>query len=114
AALIGTRKPHSRFNDAIAWGGFLAMGLGSSLFVLTLLRELLLLALWLAELAGSGLVNSAAAARWSAIAVLVASLLMSLTGFFNARRSPAIVRVDVPIAGLPAQLHGFTIAQISD
>jgi predicted MPP superfamily phosphohydrolase len=28
--------------------------------------------------------------------------------------SPAVVQVDIPIAGLPAQLHGFRIAQITD
>ena len=32
----------------------------------------------------------------------------------NARRTAAVVRVDVPIAGLPPALQGFTIAQISD
>ncbi len=32
----------------------------------------------------------------------------------NARRTPAVVRVDVPIKRLPAALHGFTLAQISD
>ncbi|UUZ70179.1 metallophosphoesterase [Polaromonas sp. P2-4] len=32
----------------------------------------------------------------------------------NARRTAAVVRVDVPIKGLPAALHGFTVAQISD
>jgi len=34
--------------------------------------------------------------------------------WINARRTAAVVRVDVPIAGLPAALEGFTIAQISD
>jgi predicted MPP superfamily phosphohydrolase len=35
-------------------------------------------------------------------------------GFFNARRRAGVRRVDVPIANLPASLHGFTIAQITD
>jgi hypothetical protein len=39
---------------------------------------------------------------------------MSLVGFVNARRIAAVVQVDVPIKGLPAALHGFAIAQISD
>ena len=39
---------------------------------------------------------------------------MSVLGFFNARRTAAVVTVEVPIAGLPAGLHGFAIAQISD
>jgi predicted MPP superfamily phosphohydrolase len=32
----------------------------------------------------------------------------------NARRTAAVVRVDVPIKGLPPALQGFTLAQISD
>jgi predicted MPP superfamily phosphohydrolase len=32
----------------------------------------------------------------------------------NARRSAKVVDVDIPLANLPAALHGFTIVQISD
>ena len=32
----------------------------------------------------------------------------------NARRTASVRRVDVPIAGLPEALHGFSVAQISD
>jgi len=42
------------------------------------------------------------------------ALAVTMLGFVNARRTAAVVRVDVPIAGLPDALHGFTIAQISD
>ena len=41
-------------------------------------------------------------------------LLVTLLGFANARRTAAVVTVDVPIDALPSALHGFTIAQISD
>jgi predicted MPP superfamily phosphohydrolase len=40
--------------------------------------------------------------------------LVSLIGFFNARRTASVVRVDVPIRDLPEGLEGFTIAQLSD
>jgi predicted MPP superfamily phosphohydrolase len=39
---------------------------------------------------------------------------MSMVGFWNARRTATVVRVDVPIVNLPTPLHGFTMAQISD
>jgi predicted MPP superfamily phosphohydrolase len=39
---------------------------------------------------------------------------MTLIGFWNARRTAAVVRVDVPIANLPDALVGFSMAQISD
>jgi predicted MPP superfamily phosphohydrolase len=50
----------------------------------------------------------------SARAVAIAAVLVTLWGFANARRTARVVRVDVPITGLPAALDGFTIAQISD
>jgi predicted MPP superfamily phosphohydrolase len=46
--------------------------------------------------------------------VAIAAVLVTLWGFVNARRVARIVRVDVPIAGLPIALDGFTIAQVSD
>lgn len=100
--------------DRLAWAGALAMGLFSSLFVLTLLRDLALLLLaavgWLAP--QSPPIGDFA--RWSAAGVPLLALLVSLLGFVNARRTAAVVSVDVPIAGLPSGLQGFTIAQISD
>ena len=99
--------------DGLAWAGSLAMGLFSSLFVLTLLRDVALLALALVDLV-LPVSGFAAFERDSAAAVPLLGLLATAFGLWNARRTAAIVEVDVPIAGLPAALHGFTIAQISD
>ena len=99
------RQPLS---DRVAWVGLLAMGLASSLFVLTLGRDVVLL---LAELAGW---NPKELIVDSARAVPVLAVLVSLIGFVNARRVAQVVDVDVPIVGLPPALHGFTIAQLSD
>ncbi|ARP81524.1 serine/threonine protein phosphatase [Bordetella genomosp. 8] len=97
-----------------AWTGLMAMGFFSSLFVLTLLRDLLLLAVW-AVGALRGLPADMASLRGtSALAVPALALLITLVGLFNARRLARVVTVDVPIAGLPPALSGFTIAQISD
>ncbi len=100
--------------DALAWAGLLCMGLFSSLFVLTLLRDaVLLLATLVVALSAAPLpLDSLAVA--SAWAVAVAAWVITLWGLFNARRTAAVVAIDVPIVGLPAALHGFTIAQISD
>ena len=51
---------------------------------------------------------------WSAAFVPVFAVLLSALGFVNGRRCAAVRSVDIPIAGLPAALHGFTIAQITD
>jgi len=94
----------------MAWAALLAMGAFSSLAVLSLARALGLglLALGLAPAVPAAWVQG------SALAVPVLALLATLAGAVNARRTAAVKAVDVPVAGLPAALHGFTIAQISD
>jgi len=92
----------------LAWAGMLAMGLFSTLFVLTLLRDLVLLVAWALPLGSAWLPGS------SAVAVPLLALAVSLVGVWNARRTAGVVVVEVPIRDLPAALHGFSIAQISD
>jgi predicted MPP superfamily phosphohydrolase len=96
--------------DRVSWVGLTAMGFFSSLFVLTLLRDLVL--------AGTHLFMSNEQARlWitpSAQASLFLTLFITAAGMIIARRSPGIVEVRIPVPGLPHALHGFSIAQISD
>ena len=89
--------------DRISWAGSLSMGLFSSVLVLTLLRDLLLL-----------LVGLPSIATLTAEAVLLGAALLTLIGFVNARRVARVVRIDIPLADLPVPLTGFTIVQISD
>lgn len=96
--------------DRLTWVGSLAMGLFSSLFVLTFLRQIVLGLLSLIPMVDP----NAAVLEISAIAVLGLALIVTLAGFVNARRLPRVVEVDVPIAGLPPALAGFTIVQLSD
>jgi len=84
------------------------MGLFSSVFVLTLLRDVVLLCLALAGAGGPAFTHDSAAA------VPLLALAVTLIGFVNARRVARVVKVEVPIAGLPEDLHGYSIAQISD
>ncbi|HSD39376.1 MAG TPA: metallophosphoesterase [Rhodocyclaceae bacterium] len=105
-----TRQPLS---DRLAWIGLLAMGLFSSLLVLTVLRDAILLLFGALDLSGVLATPTAFAAN-SALAVPVLAMLASLAGFLNARRVASVVNVDVPITNLPVGLQDFTIAQISD
>ena len=93
----------ARLADRLSWAGSLCMGFFSSLFVLTVLRELLLL-----------IPATRPHAQASAVIVLLLALLASVVGFINARRVARVREVTVPIAGLPAALHGFSIVQLSD
>ena len=94
--------------DRLAWAGLLAMGMFSSLLVLTFARDVVLL-----SLAVLG-VHAAAFTGQTAMAVIILAALLTLLGFINARRVASVVDVEVPIDDLPDALHGFTIAQISD
>ncbi|MCC6474900.1 MAG: metallophosphoesterase [Burkholderiales bacterium] len=113
-AMASRRMPERRLADRIAWAGFLAMGAFSSLWLLTVVRDLCLLAghgldAWLgmpdllARLAAS-----------SAAAVPLLAVGMTAWGLRNARRCPPVRTIEIPIAGLAPALHGFTIAQITD
>ena len=106
-SMTSRRMQNRQAAEAFAWVGFVFMGLFSSLLVLTLLRELVLL---VGSIAGA----SAQLARWTGQGVPVVAVLVTLWGFVNARRPARVVHVEVPIPGLPPSLQGFTIAQISD
>ena len=107
------RRPQGRSHEIVMAAAFIAMGFLSSLLVLTLLRDVALAGIWIGSQLGLALSGSTFAA-WSALAVPAAAMLMTVWGLINARRTARVVEVDVPIANLPASLHGFTIAQISD
>jgi len=96
--------------ERLVWPGLLAIGFGSSLLVLTLLREItLLIALPLLSDA-----DLAALSRTTALGVPLLSLLLSIIGFCNARRTARVVEVRIPLANLPPVFHNFSIVQISD
>jgi predicted MPP superfamily phosphohydrolase len=99
---------------ALAWTGLLAMGMFSSLFVLTLLRDVALLAGHTLSLFTQIEVPLQQFRALSASAVPLLAALFTAVGFINARRRARVRSVEVPISNLPAALHGFTIAQISD
>jgi predicted MPP superfamily phosphohydrolase len=112
---LGARRGGAGRGAAVlAWIGLVCMGLFSSLFVLTAVRDAGLLLATGAALLWPGAVAPASLVTPSARAVAITAALVTVWGFANARRVARVVRVDVPIAGLPAALDGFTIAQVSD
>jgi predicted MPP superfamily phosphohydrolase len=96
--------------DLLAWVGLLSMGFFSSLFVLTLLRDCVLLVAHLLLSAPQAASLTAPSARWT----LALTVVVTLAGLVIARGRPRIVDVDIPVTDLPKALHGFSIAQISD
>lgn len=105
ARFLNLKPSHA---DRIGWVGSLVMGLFSSTLVLTILRDIVLLALLLLG------VETPSLAGITATVVVITALTVTAIGFINARRVAQVVRIDIPLAGLSASLAGFTIVQISD
>lgn len=92
------------------WLPWLMTGVFSWLLVLTVLRDLGLVAAAL-------LVSPQAHDAWvrdSAIAAMALTPAIVAAGFAMARRVAPVVAVDIPVSGLAPALEGFTIAQVSD
>jgi hypothetical protein len=113
AMMLGLRARSLRrslWSDRITVAGLFATGLFSSLAVFTIIRDLLL--------GGAIFALSAphvhALEALSACAVVALALLATGVGVANARRRARVVRVSIPLAGLPEALRGFTIVQVSD
>jgi len=112
---LGARRVRRQpLSDRLAFAGLFAAGGFSSLFVLTLIRDVLLVAGLLLPAAPWSNGSYAELRRLTAAGVPVLAVLFTIVGFFNARRRARVRRVDVPIARLPDALHGFTIVQVSD
>ncbi len=114
----------------LEWGAYVSLGFFSLVITILLLRD----AAWMLVIAAqklfaivpwlsAGTSASAAPADPHRREVLVQSMNLGVIaaaggltayGIYEARRRPAIVRVDVPLRDLPGSLQGFRIVQISD
>ena len=100
AAFFSGRAERASPRSPLPAAAFLAMGLSSLLIVFALAADLLQMSAWL----GPGTIS---------IVIVGGALVLLAVGAWRARR-PAVVRVAVPIANLPADLEGFRIVQLSD
>jgi uncharacterized protein len=101
------RRP---FADRMAIPGYFMAGFFSSLLVLTVLRDVLLVPVVL-------LVSHPHLRAYESVSaplVLGLGIFATLAGLVGARRRARIVNVDVPLHNLALALHGFSIVQISD
>ena len=113
----------------LAWITYLSLGFAALLFSLLLLRDLIWLAIdmvssisALLHLPGDGLgglaIRDPERRRFLLNALNLGAVgvtgVAAGVGVYEARRTPRIVEVTVPIKNLPADLDGFRIAQICD
>ncbi len=102
-------RPHLVWlTDPLSWVAYLGMGFFTVCSTLLLLRDVGGLLM--------GLFYPIDATHKASIdlATFASALLAASYGYYQARRTPAVRRVDVPIANLPPALVGLRIVQISD
>ncbi len=116
-----------RFGDGanfyLAWVTYVGLGFASFLFVLLFFRDISLLVLRATRKLGSLLtpkISTLDSSRrefliqTSNIGIIGAAGIATSYGIYEARKTPGIEEIAVPIARLPKEFDGFTIAQISD
>jgi predicted MPP superfamily phosphohydrolase len=107
---LARRIQRQPLRDRLIYASMIAIGAFSSLLALTLFRDIARGICW----AVGANVMQAALRYPGALAVPILAALATILGYANARMRAGIRCVDVPIAGLPAALHGFSIVQITD
>ncbi len=109
--------------DVLAWLSFLYMGFFSLLLAVSLGRDLVGGVLWAAGKVLEWLRGSPAVVTperrlffMNAVNAGVLGVAAGLTGWglYEARRTPRVVRVTVPVENLPEGLEGYRIVQLSD
>jgi hypothetical protein len=114
----------------LVWIGYITLGLFSFVFTFLLLRDLA----WLLYAGGEkvwGVIGRIGGAspdpasivdaqrravllQGTNLAIIALAAGLTSYGVFQARRRPAIVKVDIPIDNLPQDLDGFRIVQLTD
>jgi predicted MPP superfamily phosphohydrolase len=107
---VARRLERQPLKDRLILVSMLAIGAFGSLLALTVARDVALSVCAVLGAEGPG----ALLRHEGAMAVPALAALATLVGFVNARRRAGVRRVDVPVPGLPAALHGLTIVQITD
>lgn len=123
-------KMETAINDLISWLGYISLGFVSLLFFLLVLKDLFWLlgfvikktAVLFPSAADSNVVSQLIGGEgrrdflWRALnyAILGAAGVMTGVGYLQARHRIRQIRVTLPIPGLPAELEGLRLVQISD
>jgi predicted MPP superfamily phosphohydrolase len=118
-----------KLSAPFSWISYIGLGFLSFVFTLLMSRDFIWL-LWLGLQKGyflsQGFLSAAGVKTQpgpspgefllhiSNLAVLGVSVLLTSYGIYEARRKPRVVRITVPIHGLPSDFEGFKIVQITD
>lgn len=107
--LLATSFPRNTILRPLTIPGLFLMGLTSSLLVLTIARDFAL-SIYFS-------VSSAPAVymlTWSAQWTIILALIFSFLGLYNAKSTPKLKTIEIPIKGLRQAVRGFRIAHLTD
>lgn len=110
-------------NYLFSWITFTGLGFLSFVFTILFFRDISLLVLRIGRKIASSLTPKISTldssrreflVQSSNIGILIAAGAATSYGIYEARKTPGIVPLEIPIAHLPKAFHNFTIVQISD
>ncbi|MBW7888994.1 MAG: metallophosphoesterase [Bacteroidetes bacterium] len=116
-------RSHGETAYLFSWGVFTGLGLLSFIFVLLFFRDCSLLLMHMVRKTGSffspKIVPLDSSRREflvqsSNLGILAASGIAVSYGIYEARKTPGVVHLEIPVERLPNAFHGFKIVQISD
>ena len=127
--LLRSFQIENSLSDILTWPAYFGMGLVLFLFTLLILRDAVLFVFKLAR----RLINAVSQTQTDStikkshhqerrqflensvnIGFLGMTGILTGYGFVEAKRTPTVIYIDVPIAHLPQELNGFSIVQITD
>ncbi len=117
------KRVDNHWATALMWVGYISMGFFSFLFTAVVMRDLAGLVFF----TGGKMFGDPASAtaafdperrlflmRVLSLGIIALASAMTAVGFFEARKRPGVITVDVPLANLPEEFEGFRIVQITD
>ncbi len=114
-AILRFNGLENRLVDWLSAAGYTSLGFFVLTFLAFLLRDILFgIGITGGKLLAKPDISSAlplANLNWS---ILVVTATLTIVGLWQARQTPVIEKVTIPIRDLPAELEDFTIVQISD
>ncbi len=117
------KRVDNHWATVLMWVGYISMGFFSFLFTAVVIRDLAGLVFF----TGGKMFGDPASAgaafdperrlfllRALSLGIIALASAMTAIGFFEARKRPGVITVDVQLPNLPAEFEGFRIVQITD
>ncbi len=111
---VSSEKP---YNPVLVWSSSIGLGLWSSFILFCIIIDSVNFLLLIAQILGVDRLAELDREYWMPETIriaFIAALITSFIGWLQAVKGPIVRKISVPLASLPKELAGVTIAQISD